>query len=118
MITTAGKDVIIQFFGGQTRHIASAIALGTGATAPALGDTALVAEVARLTVTSISADLANKRIVFKATLPAGLITDPVNELGIFHSDLGTLVARVVLGTPKVVDPNLPTEIEYSLGITV
>lgn len=123
MIVNTGKDVIRQFFGGQTRQIGGAIALGTGTTAPALGNTSLVAEVYRINVTSVSADLANNRIVFKAVVPAGIATLPtINEIGLIYTAddaiVGTLVARLVLTTPKVIDNTIPTEIEYSLRITV
>lgn len=83
MITTVGKDVIKQYFGGQVRSIGGALVLGTGATAAALGDKSLAFEVARIAVTAISADLANNRIVFKGTLPPGSV-GTVYEIGLLN----------------------------------
>lgn len=122
MITTNGKEIIKQFFGGQVGGIGGSIGIGTGTTAAALGDTALAAEVIRIDVVSISADLTNNRIVFKGVLPAGYLPT-IYEAGLYHStvagtDDDVLVARYVLATPKAVDVDLPTEIEYTLGITV
>lgn len=120
MISNSGKTILTKFFAGQVGQIADTIAFGTGTTAVAATDTALVAETFRTTVTSISADTVNNRIVFKAVLPAGSI-ETVYEVAIFsggtHGQTGTLVARDVLTTPKVTDTALPTEVEYSLGIT-
>ena len=120
MIVNTGKTVIVNFFGGQELHIADTIALGTGTTAVTLTDTALAAEVVRLSVTSISADTVNNKIIFKAVLPAGAMTT-ISEVGLYNKGQQTdsaLVARVVLGTPATVDPIIPTEIEYSLEISV
>lgn len=123
MIVTSGKNVIVNYFGGQYRHIGDVIAVGTGTTAVTLADTALAAEVTRVAVTSIAADTDNNRIIFKATIPAGSVTT-INEVGVYYRGLsGTtggdvLVARTVLTTPVTVDDVLPTEIEYSLEITI
>ena len=122
MITNDGKTVIRQFFGGQVKNIADFIAVGTGTTPVAVGHTALTTEAARAKVTSVRADLDNNRIVFKATLPPppqSVFT--ITEVGILHSEsvnVTKLVARLVLTTPRATDEHLPTEIEYSLRITV
>lgn len=120
MITNLGKTVVVNFFGGQVGHIGDTIALGTGTTAAALTDTVLATEVIRLTVSSIAADTTNNRIIFKALLPAGIMST-ISEIGIYYNgnlDSRQLVARTVLGAPLTVDPDLPTEIEYSLEIAV
>lgn len=121
MIVNSGKQIIIQYFGGQVGQIGDYLAFGTGTTAPALTDTALGTEVYRVRCSSISADLANKRIVFKATVPASVMAS-FSEIGLFSNggtaSGGTLVSRVTFGTPQVPDAHLPTDIEYSLGINV
>lgn len=122
MIVTTGKDVIKNFFGGQYPLIADTIAVGIGTTAVTLADTGLATEVIRLNVTSINADTVNNKIVFKALLPAGALAT-IYEVGIFYNGKAVgsgsiLVARTVLTTPATVDPIIPTEIEYSLGISV
>lgn len=120
MIVNNGKTVIVNFFGGQVGHIGDMIALGTGTTAAALTDTALATEVTRVRVTSISADTTNNRIVFKAVVQPGTMTT-ISEIGVYCNGTlssAQLVARTVLATPVTVDATLPTEIEYSIGITV
>jgi hypothetical protein len=120
MITTAGKAVIVDFFGGQVGHIGDTIALGTGTTPPTLADTALAAPVVTLRVSAIAADTANNRIIFKAVLQPGYITT-ISEVGVYYNgntESPQLVARTVLATPITVDATLPTEVEYSLGISV
>lgn len=120
MITNLGKTVIVNYFGGQVAHIGDVIALGTGTTAASLTDTSLATEVTLVPVSSIAADTANNRIIFKATIPAASMTT-ISEVGLYsNGNLSTreLVARTVLGTSVTVDQYLPTEIEYSLEITV
>lgn len=122
MIVNDGKTQIKQYFGGQVAMIANSIAFGSGFTAETTADTALEAETYRAPVTSVSADLANNRIVFKVTVQPGYIT-AFTEIGLFYgqqqnSPGGVLVARKTFATPQTVDSHIPTEIEYSVGITV
>lgn len=83
MITNSGKDVIRNYFGMLTGRIGGSIALGVGTAAPSATDTKLAYEVARLEVTSVMPDLANNRVVFKATASAGMIKT-VYELGLYQ----------------------------------
>lgn len=121
MIVNTGKVIIINYFGGQVGNIGDTIALGTGTTPAALANTSLATEVTLIAVTAIAADTANSRIIFRGILPPGVMTT-ISEIGIYASgslpSVRTLVARTVLGSPLTVDPDLPTEIEYSLEITV
>lgn len=94
MITTAGKDIVKKYFGGQVSRIGGAIALGVGTAAPALTDTELAYEVVRVPVSSINADLAANRIVFKTLVPAGSI-GTVYEMGLY-SDVNTASKTKVL----------------------
>jgi hypothetical protein len=87
MITTAGKTIIKQFFGGETGRIGGAIALGVGATAATLADSRLSFEATRAQVTAVSSDLANNRIVFKATIKPGLI-GTIYEAGLYQAVSG------------------------------
>lgn len=87
MITTAGKNVIKRVFGGQLSRIANILVVGSGSydAAPALTDTGLTRESYRANITSISADLANNKIVFKAKLPAGAVRQ-MGEVGLIQGD--------------------------------
>jgi hypothetical protein len=82
MITDLGKKTIKNYFGGQVPRIGGSIALGIGNAAESASNTALNYEVARAIVTSVNADLANDRIIFKATfLPTDIGT--IYEIGLF-----------------------------------
>jgi hypothetical protein len=116
MISDKGKDIIKQFFAGQVAQIGNVLAFGTGTTAESAADTALAAEVYRIHLTSISADTAHDRLVFKASVPANIVFDTVHEVALFNE--GDLVARTVLVDPVTLDPSVPTDFEYSLGVTV
>jgi hypothetical protein len=121
MITNLGKTAILNYFGGQAAHIADYIAVGTGMTMPTANDTALATEVVRMPVTSIAADLANARIVFKAQLLPGRLDGNITEVGLYNNgDLSSaaLVARTVLDVPKMPSMAVPTEIEYSLQLGI
>lgn len=99
MITTQGKAVVSNFFGGQTPRIAGAVCIGVGTTSESVDDTALNFEVVRLPVTSTSADLANNRIIYKAVVPAG-VASSIYEVGIYHqalSDSGKLLNVTNMG---------------------
>jgi hypothetical protein len=125
MITTDGRDTIRRFFAGQLSQIAGAMAFGTGSTAETVDDTELDEEVIRVNIASISADLANNRIVFRASVQPGSIAT-INEIGLYSSSIlvssndldrsNVLVARTVLATPETVDPDVVSEVEYSLEI--
>lgn len=114
MIVNSGKDIIKQTFSGQMGAIGDTMVFGTGTTAETLTDTALEAQVYSAKLDSINADLANSRIVFKATIPAGMFAS-FTEIGILNN--GTLVSRKVVAE-ETVNQNLPTEVEYSMGITI
>jgi hypothetical protein len=119
MITNQGQQAVLNYFGGQTPHIADYIAVGTGTTAASANDSALATEAVRMPVTSISADLANNRIIFKAQVLPGRVTGDITEVGLYNNgDLAsaTLVARTVLDTPKTPSSAVPTEVEYALAV--
>lgn len=84
MLTTAGKDVIKRYFGGQVSRIGGSIALGVGTTAATVADKMLAYEAVRLQVSSVNADLANNKIVFKGSVPPGTI-GTIYEIGLYDS---------------------------------
>lgn len=93
MITTQGKAVVTNYFGGQTPRIAGAICIGVGTTPESADSTSLDFEVVRVPVTAIAADLANNRVVYKGIIPPGVATG-IYEVGIYHqalSDAGKIL---------------------------
>lgn len=83
MITNQGKTVVNSFFAGQTRQLGGALVFGTGTTAASSSDKGMGFEVLRVPLTSTAADLGNNRVVYKATIPAGLVSQ-ISEVGLLH----------------------------------
>lgn len=92
MITNGGKTTIKRFFARQVGQIAGSLALGVGTTAANVNDTRLQFEVVRVPITSISADIDNNRLVFKASLLPGLI-NTIYEIGAYSSAVSTVAGR-------------------------
>ena len=87
-ITTAGKDAILRYLAGMVPTYARSIALGTVSTTPTVDDTDLGFEFTRAAVslgTVDVSDTAHKKVVFKASFPAGLSMN-IKEMGLFSFD--------------------------------
>lgn len=94
MITNGGKDVIKKYFGGQAPRIGESIALGVGAVAANVNDTKLTYEAGRAQITSTASDLANNRIVFKATIVPGTIRE-IYEVGLYQNVLSANRSKII-----------------------
>ncbi|MBF0212276.1 MAG: hypothetical protein HQM00_01790 [Magnetococcales bacterium] len=96
-ITSAGFAWIVQRMKGQGGEV-SHMAVGSGTTTAALGDTALVVETARVALTTPGGVISGDTITFEAEFPAGVGTGTVNEIGLFDAASGgTLISRNVKG---------------------
>jgi hypothetical protein len=95
LVTTLGKNGIAdQILASPSLGKPTHMAVGTGTTAAALGDTALVTEAARVALTSKTRS-ANV-ITYVATFGAGTGTGALTEAGIFDAaTTGNLWNRVV-----------------------
>jgi hypothetical protein len=94
LVVTVGKNFIASRMIGVTDNIMSHMAIGTGTTAAAVGQTALVTEVGRVALTSNVR--TNNAIAYVATFPAGTGTGAITEAGILNdSSSGTLLCRTV-----------------------
>lgn len=95
LVTTAGKGYVANRMrsdvsGGAA--LMSHMAVGTGTTDPAAGDTALQTESARVALTSSNVSAAV--VTYVATFPAGTATAALTEAGILNaSSSGTLLCR-------------------------
>ena len=99
LITTLGKEAIAQNFfnDGTPPTLPTHIAVGSSATAPAVGDTALGGELTRLAFTSSSRSGAI--VTYSVTFGAGVGTGTIEELGLLNAAAaGTLYARFLSGT--------------------
>jgi hypothetical protein len=93
LVVTTGKTFIAARMVG-TPTAMSHMALGTGTTAAAVGDTTLQTEIARVSLSSSSATGAVATYV--ASFPAGTGTGAITEAGILNAgSSGTMLCRTV-----------------------
>ena len=94
LVVTAGKGYVASRMKDTSATAMSHMAIGTGSTAAAAGNTALGNQAARVSLTSTTVSGAD--IVYVATFPAGTGTAAITEAGIFNaSSSGTLLCRTV-----------------------
>lgn len=94
MITTAGRQVILNYFGGLTGRIGGAIALGAGNALGSASNTKLDYEVARVQISSVTPDFANNRIVFKSSVNPGQISK-ISEIGLFQNQVSINRSKIM-----------------------
>ena len=102
LVVTAGKNWVTSRMNAATAGVMTHMAIGTGTTAAAVGQTALVTEAARVALTTSGGSVSNNVITYTATIPADTpdVTAPataaITEAGIFNANsAGTMLARTV-----------------------
>jgi hypothetical protein len=94
LVVTTGKNFIASRMTGTAQSVMSHMAIGSGSTAVAAGDTTLGTELGRVSLGSSTA--SGSTITYTATFPGGTGTGNVVEAGIFNaSSAGTLLCRTV-----------------------
>jgi hypothetical protein len=97
LVVTVGKNFIASSMAKTTTNSPAAMthmAIGSGTTAAANGDTTLGTELGRVSLTSTT--VTNNNVAYVATFPAGTGTGAVTEAGLFNaSSSGTLLCRTV-----------------------
>lgn len=92
IVCTAGKNKILTASGGSLLNSFSYIAIGTGTTAVAIGDTALQTEVARSNGTTSNPNASTWQTTF--TFAAGIGTGAITESGLLDAaSVGSLLAH-------------------------
>lgn len=89
MITTQGKAIIFRYLAGNLPRIAESIAIGIGSSAENVNDTILDFEAERVSVTLVSADIVNDKLVFKGTIPQEYV-GTIYEVGLWYGNPQTL----------------------------
>ena len=94
LVVTAGKGYVASRMKDTSATAMSHMAIGTGSTAAAAGNTALGSESARTGLTSTTVSGAD--IVYVDTFAAGTVPAAITEAGIFNaSSGGTMLCRTV-----------------------
>lgn len=94
LVVTVGKNFIASRMKDATATAMTHMAIGTGTTAAAAGDTTLGTEAGRVALTSTTVTTNN--VAYVATFPAGTGTGAITEAGLFNaSSSGTLLCRTV-----------------------
>ena len=94
LVVSAGKEYVAQRMTSNTTPIMSSIAVGSGSTIPGVGNTALISEIAKVSLTS--SDVVSNTITYIATFLPGTGTGALQEAGIFNSataNSGTMLCR-------------------------
>jgi hypothetical protein len=92
LVVTVGKDFIASRMVGVAANVMSHMAVGTGSTAPVVGNTTLGTETARVALTSGTA--SGSVATYVATFGAGTGTAALTEAGIFNAaSVGTMLCR-------------------------
>lgn len=94
LVVTVGKNLIASRLKDTTDAAMTHMAIGSGTTAAANGDTALGTELGRVSLTSTT--VTNNNVAYVATFPAGTGTGAVTEAGLFNGvSAGTMLCRTV-----------------------
>lgn len=92
LVVDTGLDFIASRMVGTSSAVMSHMAVGSGTTNPAAGDTALETELGRVALSSSTA--TNNAVEYVATFGAGVGTGAITEAGILNaSSGGTLLCR-------------------------
>jgi hypothetical protein len=94
LVVDTGLAYIASRMKDTTATAMSHMAVGSGTTAAAAGDTALGTELGRVALTSTT--VTDNQVVYVATFPAGTGTGAVTEAGLFNaSTAGAMLCRTV-----------------------
>jgi hypothetical protein len=92
LVVDTGLDYIASRMKDATETAMTHMAIGSGTTDPAAGDTALQTQLGRVTL--FSTTVTSNSVEYVATFPAGTGTGAVTEAGIFNaSSAGTMLCR-------------------------
>ena len=114
LVVTTGKNFVASRIKDATASAMSNMAIGTGSTSPAAGDTALGNESARVALTSTT--VTNADVAYVASFGAGTGTGAITEAGLFNaSSSGTLFCRT---TFSVVNKGADDSMTITWTVTV
>jgi hypothetical protein len=113
LVVTSGKEFVASRMVGTSSNVMSHMAVGSGSTAAAAGDTALGSELGR---TTSSDSVSGAVVTYSATFAAGTGTGAVTEAGLFNaSSAGDMLCRTVF---SVVNKGASDSMTISWAVTV
>lgn len=113
LVVTVGKNWIASRM-TATPTAMSHMAIGSGAVAPAVGDTALGTELGRVALGTMST--STNVTTYAATFPAGTGTGAITESGIFNAaSAGTMLNR---GTFSVINKGASDSLAVTWTVTI
>lgn len=117
LVVTTGKSYIAGVLGPTPPSLMNAMAIGTGTTAPAAGDTSLQTEIGTRASLTVSQTGGTPTVSYTATFGPGNGTGALTEAGLFNSASsgGTMLART---TFSVVNKGTSDTISITWSITI
>tara|TARA_B100001564_G_scaffold204190_1_gene171793 strand:- start:117 stop:542 length:426 start_codon:yes stop_codon:yes gene_type:complete len=114
LVVTTGKNFVASRIKDATSNAMSHMAIGTGSTSPAAGDTTLGTETARVALTSTT--VTNADVAYVSSFGAGTGTGAITEAGLFNaSSAGTMLCRT---TFSVVNKGADDSMTITWTVTV
>ena len=96
LVVTAGKELLASRLAGNSGSVISYMAVGTGTTAAAVGNTTLATELDRNALSVNGGTASGAAVTYATTWLAGDATGALTEAGLFTaSSGGTMLARTV-----------------------
>tara|TARA_E500000318_G_C3478877_1_gene179619 strand:+ start:45 stop:476 length:432 start_codon:yes stop_codon:yes gene_type:complete len=96
LVVTDGKEYVASRMKDASATAMSHMAIGSGSTAAAAGNSALGSQLGRVALTGGTGTVSGAVVTYVATFPAGTGTGAVTEAGILNaSSSGTLLCRTV-----------------------
>jgi len=116
LVVTVGKVWVAARMQGVSKAVMSHMAVGTGTTAAAVGQTTLVTENGRVLLTTAGGVAASNVITFATTVPAGTATGAITEAGVLNAaSAGDMLARTVF---SVVNKGALDTMTISWAVTI
>ena len=113
LVVTAGKEFVASRMIGTSADVMDNMAIGSGSTAAAAGDTALGSELDRQSATS---SVSGAVVTFSATFGAGNGTGAVTEAALFNaSSGGSMLCRTIFA---VINKSASDQMTISWAVTV
>ena len=116
LVVTVGKALVASRLSSNSASVIGYMAVGTGTTAAAAGDTTLVTELDRNALAVSGGSVSGAAITYTATWNAADGTGALTEAGLFNaSSGGTLFARTVFA---VVNKGADDTVTISWTVTI